>query len=150
MFGIAFILYFIGRIFLLSDINVAFKRIVVAIPFTVMLLNVMSWYVTRFFPSFAYAAAIAGALMGLSMSMQILISPYQMWFHRSHPVRTSDSMAKREYKCRELLNEFGYAPKNDTAGWNISTPTGRQDTVSFIKDVENYVRCIELHYQQTD
>lgn len=80
LFGIAFILFFIGKIFLLCEINVYVKRIAVVIPFAAMLLDVVSWFITKSTPSFAYVVVISGALMGLSMGMQILLSVYQMWF----------------------------------------------------------------------
>ncbi len=79
LFGIAFILFFLGKIFLLCDINVYVKRIAVVIPFIAMLLDVLSWFVTRYVEDFAYVVIFSGALMGLSMGMQILISLYQMW-----------------------------------------------------------------------
>jgi hypothetical protein len=80
LFGIAFILFFVGKIFLLCDINVYVKRIAVIIPFAAMLIDVLSWFITKSVPSFAYVVVISGALMGLSMGMQVLISVYQMWF----------------------------------------------------------------------
>lgn len=81
LFGISFILYFIGRIFLLCDINIYVKRIAVVIPFAAMLLDVLSWFITKSIPSFAYVVVSSGALMGLSMGLQILLSIYQMWFY---------------------------------------------------------------------
>jgi hypothetical protein len=82
LFGIAFILYFIGRIFLLCDINVTVKRVAVVIPFIAMLVDVSSWFVTKINPAFAYVVVGSGALMGLSMGLQILLSIYQMWFYK--------------------------------------------------------------------
>lgn len=79
LFGIAFILYFIGRIFLLCDINVYVKRVAVVIPFAAMLLDVLSWFITKSISGFAYVVVLSGALMGLSMAVQILLSIYQMW-----------------------------------------------------------------------
>lgn len=81
LFGIAFILYFIGKIFLLCDMNAILKRIAVVIPFAAMLLDVMSWFVTKSFPEFAYVVVASGALMGVSMGLQILASIWQMWFY---------------------------------------------------------------------
>jgi hypothetical protein len=80
LFGIAFILYFIGRIFLLCEINVFVKRAAMIIPFAAMLLDVVSWFITKTIPEFAYVVIFSGALMGLSMGLQILLSIYQMWF----------------------------------------------------------------------
>ncbi|NOU14760.1 MAG: hypothetical protein HOO92_12490 [Methylococcaceae bacterium] len=82
LFGIAFILYFIGRIFLLCDLNVYVKRVAVVIPFIAMLVDVSSWLVTKYNPAFAYVVVASGGLMGLSMGLQILLSVYQMWFYR--------------------------------------------------------------------
>ncbi len=81
LFGIAFILFFIGKIFLLCEINVYVKRIAVVIPFAAMLLDVLSWFITKSISSFAYVVIASGALMGISMGIQILLSIYQMWFY---------------------------------------------------------------------
>lgn len=84
LFGIAIILYFIGRIFLLCDINIYVKRVAVVIPFVAILLDVISWFMTKSLPEFAYAVVISGTLMGLSMAAQIILSIYQMWFAKKH------------------------------------------------------------------
>ena len=91
LFGVAFILFFIGKIFLLCDINVQVKRIAVVIPFVAMLLDVLSWFVTREISAFAYVVIFSGALMGLSMGLQILLSIYQMWFYPS----SKDQLGKK-------------------------------------------------------
>lgn len=82
LFGIAFILFFIGKMFILCDINVHLKRIAVVIPFVAMLIDVLSWFITKAIPEFAYVVVASGALMGISMGLQILLSIYQMWFFR--------------------------------------------------------------------
>ncbi len=82
LFGIAFILFFIGKIFLLCDINIYVKRVTVIIPFIAMLLDVLSWFITKSIPAFAYVVVASGALMGVSMGLQILLSIYQMWFYK--------------------------------------------------------------------
>lgn len=60
LFGIAFILFFIGKIFLLCDINVYVKRVAVVIPFAAMLLDVLSWFITKEISSFAYVVVYSG------------------------------------------------------------------------------------------
>jgi hypothetical protein len=42
---------------------------------------VLSWFIAKSTPSFAYVVVYSGALMGLSMGLQILLSVYQMWFY---------------------------------------------------------------------
>jgi hypothetical protein len=61
--------------------NVHVKRVAVVIPFIAMLLDVVSWFITKTTPSFAYVVVYSGALMGLSMGLQIMLSIYQMWFY---------------------------------------------------------------------
>jgi hypothetical protein len=51
------------------------------IPFAAMLVDVLSWFITKSISSFVYVVIFSGALMGLSMGMQIVISVYQMWFY---------------------------------------------------------------------
>jgi hypothetical protein len=82
LFGIAFILFFVGRIFILCEMPVLIKRITVAIPFIAILLDILSWFATKTFPGFAYVVVTAGGLMGVSLSIQILVSLYQMWFYK--------------------------------------------------------------------
>ncbi|WP_243217334.1 hypothetical protein [Methylobacter sp. S3L5C] len=67
--------------FLLCDLNVYVKRVAVVIPFAAMLLDILSWFITKSTPAFAYVVVYSGALMGLSMGLQILLSIYQMWFY---------------------------------------------------------------------
>jgi len=88
LFGIAFILFFVGRVFILCEMPVILKRVTVAIPFIAILIDILSWYITKTIPGFAYVVVISGALMGISLAMQILVSLYQMWIYkaRSNPV----------------------------------------------------------------
>jgi hypothetical protein len=53
MFGIAFILYFVGKIFVPCDISVWLKRLTIGIPFLSMLTDILAWYLTRQTPAFA-------------------------------------------------------------------------------------------------
>lgn len=41
----------------------------------------MNPIMTKSILSFAYVVVASGALMGISMGMQILLSIYQMWFY---------------------------------------------------------------------
>jgi hypothetical protein len=79
LFGISFILFFLGRIFILCEMPVRVKRITVAIPFLAMLADILSWFITKSIPGFAWVVVIAGGLLYLSIAVQILVSLYQMW-----------------------------------------------------------------------
>lgn len=80
LFGIGFILFLVGRIFILCEMPVLWKRVIVVIPFVAVMLDIMAWYITKVVPSFAYVVVFAGGLMGISLWVQILLSGYQMWF----------------------------------------------------------------------
>ncbi len=82
LFGIAFILFFVGRIFILCEMPPMVKRVMVVVPFIAILLDILSWYATKILPGFSYIVVVSGGLMGLSLAGQILISIYQMWFFK--------------------------------------------------------------------
>lgn len=82
LFGIAFILFLLGRIFILCEMPVMVKRITVAIPFLTMLVDILSWYATKIWPGFSWAVYIGGGLTIFSIGCQILVSLYQMWFYK--------------------------------------------------------------------
>jgi len=86
LFGIAFILFFVGRIFILCEMPVWLKRVTVGIPFIFLLGDILSWYFAKIIPGFAYAVVAAGALMGISFGAQILVSLHQMWFYKPKAV----------------------------------------------------------------
>ncbi len=86
LFGIAFILFFVGRIFILCEMPVWLKRVTVGIPFFFLLGDILSWYLSKIVPGFAYAVVGAGALMGISFGAQILVSLYQMWCYKPRAV----------------------------------------------------------------
>lgn len=79
LFGIAFILFFVGKLFVLCDMPVWLKRLTIGIPFISMLTDILAWYLTRETPEFAYMLVISGALLGLSLNFQVWFSLYQMW-----------------------------------------------------------------------
>ncbi len=82
LFGIAFILFLIGRIFLLCQMPVVIKRIIVASPFLFLILDISSWFITKIIPDFAYVVVAAGAFVGITFAIQILTSIYQMWLYK--------------------------------------------------------------------
>jgi len=86
LFGIAFLMFFLGRVFILCEMPILVKRITVAIPFITVLVDIFSWYLTKISPNFAYLVVIAGALMGISIMAQVFISLYQMWFYKPKSV----------------------------------------------------------------
>jgi len=117
LFGIGFILFFVGKIFILCDVNVVFKRVVVVIPFAAMLIDILSWFITKSIPSFAFVVVISGGLMGVSMGVQIVLSVYQMWFYPKYQPSTTSTPAAVKTPIKEqqvyakkviLANDLGF------------------------------------------
>ena len=82
LFGMSFVFMLTSLIFAFSDIPSSVRAILVAIPFLAIWLDIGSWWVTKHDPIFAYIVIGGGALMGLSLALQIGLSFYDMWFAR--------------------------------------------------------------------
>lgn len=102
LFGLGLIFYMLGRIFILTEIPVRLKRILVVIPFAAIALDIGSWWFTKYSMNmFAYIVMIGGFMMGVSFAFQSFICLYQMWFFK-HPVRQNyvGSRGDGEYERR--------------------------------------------------
>ena len=87
LFGLGLIFYMLGRIFILTEMPVRLKRIIVVVPFAAIAIDIGSWWFTKYSMNlFAYIVMIGGFMMGVSFAFQSFISLYQMWFFK-HPVR---------------------------------------------------------------
>jgi hypothetical protein len=84
LFGIAFILFFVGKLFVFCEMPTWLKRLTIGLPFLSLLVDIFAWYLTREAPAFAYLLVLSGALMGLSLNFQVLMSLYQMWLPISY------------------------------------------------------------------
>jgi hypothetical protein len=96
LFGITFIFFIMGLIFSHAFVRpVWFKSLIVALPFVAIIIDVLSWYVTKVFPPFAYVVILGGGLMGLSFAFQWVVSMYQIWFSKysaDKPVREATTV----------------------------------------------------------
>jgi hypothetical protein len=80
LFGISIIFLLTGAIFSLTQTPMWFRVIVLVIPYLAILLDIGSWWATKYYsPVFAYTVIGGGALMGLAMACQILFSLWDMW-----------------------------------------------------------------------
>lgn len=80
LFGIAFIFFFVGYIFSLA---VGFRPIVQAFlvitPFAFLLIDVLSWWLTKWYPNFAILTLIGGFGYSFASAIMLTTSLYQMW-----------------------------------------------------------------------
>lgn len=79
LFGISLLLFMLGTIFIQAEVNVWFKRFLVVSPMFAVFVDVLSWFLTKYDSHYAVIVIAAGALLGMSMALQILISLYQIW-----------------------------------------------------------------------
>lgn len=83
LFGLTFIFAFMGLIFSHSYVRKMYiKSIITAIPFVAIILDIMSWWLTKVSGGFAYVVFVGGILMGVSFLYQWVISIYQIWFFK--------------------------------------------------------------------
>jgi hypothetical protein len=89
LFGIGLMLLGIGIIFLRAALRPWLKYSLVLLPFAAVLSDVLAWFLTKWDPAFAFTVVAAGAILGLSLACQILISLYQIWLSRPGATPTS-------------------------------------------------------------
>jgi hypothetical protein len=80
LFGISIIFLLTGAIFSLSTAPIWLRVSLVVLPYVTIVMDIGSWWATKYFdPVFAYIVIGGGALMGLALAAQILISLWEMW-----------------------------------------------------------------------
>jgi hypothetical protein len=82
MFGISFIFMFVGIIFSFSQTtDVKFKCIAVGMPYVFLIADIVSWWLTKFFPEFAWLVIFAGMGMGVSFMFMWVTAILEMWLY---------------------------------------------------------------------
>lgn len=80
LFGISFIFFFVGLIFSMTvGWNRWVKGTLIFIPFAFLVVDVASWWLTKWNPEFAWLVIIGGFGYSLASSIMIFTSLYQMW-----------------------------------------------------------------------
>lgn len=87
LFGIGLILFGVGYIFCLAVLPVWLKTTLILTPFVAVFIDIAAWFLTKWDPFYAWTVMISGAMMGIALAAQILISLYQMWFFRRVSLR---------------------------------------------------------------
>lgn len=80
LFGISFIFFFVGWIFTyatgISPVN---KAILIFTPFAFLIIDIASWWLTKWSPNFAWFVIIGGFGYSMAACIMIFTSLYQMW-----------------------------------------------------------------------
>lgn len=85
LFGIGLVAFVLGFIFTFAALPTWFKNVVIAAPFIAIVLDIATWYLTKWDPIFAYTVVVAGSVMGLSWGTQIFVSLFQVIFPGRDP-----------------------------------------------------------------
>lgn len=82
LFGIAFIFFFVGLIFSLSvGIPTGLKTLAIVMPFAFLIIDVLSWWLTKVHPNFAWLTIISGLGYTIASGYMWTISLIQMWWY---------------------------------------------------------------------
>lgn len=80
LFGISFIFIFLGGIFSFAvGVPKKIKVLAIAFPFGFLILDILSWWLTKLSPSFAYLTIIGGIGYSLAAAFMWVTSMYQMF-----------------------------------------------------------------------
>ncbi len=82
LFGISFIFLFVGLIFAMAEFDRFWKIILITTPFAFLVLDVASWWLTKFWPGFAWFTMIGGLGYSLAALVMFGVSFAQMWLPR--------------------------------------------------------------------
>jgi hypothetical protein len=118
MFGISFIFMFVGIIFSFSETtSVKYKCIAVGMPYVFLVTDILSWWLTKFFPMFAWLVIFAGMGMGVSFIFMWVTSIMEMWLYKPVYVdgvwyhyqqwRTKFAASTHEERFKKLMSFIG-------------------------------------------
>ncbi len=104
LFGISFIFMFIGLIFSFSTTaSSTYKSIAIGMPYAFLIIDILSWWLTKLSPMFASLIMIAGSGMGVSFAFMWVVSMKEMWFINNPWFCDSNSPCQRTIKKGAVL-----------------------------------------------
>jgi hypothetical protein len=110
LFGISFIFFMMGFIFSFSVyVPRWLKIIVIAFPFAFLILDILSWWLTKLNPNFAWLTIIGGIGYSLASTFMWFVSIYEML------------ILSRTGKV------YGNAWENDMAAWGVDLDKPREE-----------------------
>lgn len=80
LFGIAFIFFFVGYIFAQAvGFQPWLQGVLIITPFVFLLVDVLSWWLTKWYPDFAILTLAGGIGYSVASAIMIFTCLYQMW-----------------------------------------------------------------------
>lgn len=103
LFGITFIFFLMGTVFSHAFVRpVWLKCAVIALPFVSLVVDILSWYVTKVYHPFAWVVMGAGGVTGMCFAFMWFVSMWQMWVGK-----TPKHVAERMLHSPELATNVG-------------------------------------------
>ena len=119
MFGISFIFMFVGLIFSFSETtSTQYKCIAIGMPYVFLVADILSWWLTKIHPVFAWLVIFAGMGMGVSFIFMWVTAILEMWLFK--PVFIDGFGAR--YLQRRDCQEASFADRT----WFYLKVLGRQ------------------------
>lgn len=123
LFGIGFIFMFVGLIFSFSETGtLKYKCIAIGMPYVFLLVDIISWWLTKLNPIFALLVVLAGAGMAVSFAYMWAVSLLEMWcFNKAFINAQGERYPQwsvylegkfKEYGGRDLLDKLLALAKN--------------------------------------
>ena len=83
LFGISFLFMFVGLIFSFAETpTTQYKCIAIGMPYGFLIADIMSWWLTKIHPMFAWLVIFAGMGMGISFMFMWVTSILEMWLFK--------------------------------------------------------------------
>ncbi len=83
LFGISFIFMFVGLIFSFAETTTnQYKCIAIGMPYVFLIADIVSWWLTKIHPMFAWLIIFAGMGMGVSFMFMWVTSILEMWLFK--------------------------------------------------------------------
>jgi hypothetical protein len=84
LFGLTFIFFIVASIFTHAYVRpVWLKGAVIVLPFLSIAVDILSWYVTKYYHPFAYVTMASGGVTGMCFGFMLLVSMWQMWLGKT-------------------------------------------------------------------
>jgi hypothetical protein len=114
LFGISFIFMFVGIIFNFSETtSILSKSVAVGMPYVFLISDILSWWLTKFHPMFAWVVIIAGMGMAISFMFMWVTAMLEMWMYHFVYVGTDRDVQYKHWK-KEVSAKYAviYSEKN--------------------------------------
>ncbi len=86
LFGLTFVFFLMGLMYSHAYVRpIWFKCAVIALPFVAVIMDILSWYITKVFHPFAFVVIASGGLMAVCFAFMWFTTMYQLWFSAPPP-----------------------------------------------------------------